>query len=71
MIFQSTFEVSVCSQMTGLANRAPIAEETSYKMAQAIFEVLEGKKKVLLTAHLQRFPTAALHRDTFVMQAVR
>lgn len=56
--------------MTGLANRAPIAEQTSYKMAQAIFEVLEGKKYVLITAHLQMFPTAASHRDTFVMQAV-
>lgn len=56
--------------MAGLANRAPIAEQTSYKMAQAIFEVLEGKKNVLITAHLQMFPTAASHRDTLVMQAV-
>ena len=36
------------------ANRAPIAQQESDKMAQAIFEVLEGGNVFLLTASPQR-----------------
>lgn len=40
-------------QQTAPANRVPIAQQESYKMAQAIFEVLEGRNILLITTLLQ------------------
>lgn len=39
-------------------------------MAQAIFEVLEGKENISITTHIQQLQPASPHGATLVMQTV-
>lgn len=55
-------------KLTDIANRTSISEQKTFKMAQAIFEVLEGMNILLSALYLRLLKLLMIISDIFKVQ---